>query len=490
MKTFIFVDRCDTALQPLTQDTCSALLPVAGKTVIEYTIEDLARAGIRQAVIVASAHASRVEEHLGKGERWGMSLDYFPGRGKEHPARLLQRYASNIDEPVLLIRGDVLRSSCADFIKTAATAGETFSEARIDGKAVGICLCQPDAAALQTLDWPYSDNPGAATADHAVELADARWSALDTLSAYHRSNLDVVAGLYPGLKLAGWDRGDGLTVGRGSNISTQCLAGEHTFVGNRSRVRASARLDGTSVISDNCFIDNQASIADSVILPGTYVGENIEIRNAIVNGNQVIRVDSGANYRVADRFLLTQMQRQDSSLAAQLVNRTAGLLLLLLSLPLWPVAASGALLKAPKAPLQRLRLHSNKYVSDEGQEPVRAEFNTAEWMVSAPVLRRLPLLLAVISGHINLVGARPRPVTDGPPGSDPWEHMAGDARVGLLGPVQLDLPAEAPSEEGLFNEIYYARYRSLLSDLGYLLKGARAMFSGRAWAAPRQVGNH
>ena len=111
-------------------------------------------------------------------------------------------------------------------------------------------------------------------------------------------------------------------------------------------------------------------------------------------------------------------------------------------------------------------------------------------MVSAPVLRRLPLLLAVISGHINLVGARPRPVTDRPPGSDPWEHMAGDAQVGLLGPVQLDLPDEAPTEEGLLNEIYYARYRSLPSDLGYLLKGARAMFSGRAWAAPRQVGNH
>ena len=490
MKTFIFVDRSDTALEPLTRDTCSALLPVAGKAVIEYTIEDLARAGIRQAVIVASAHATRVEEHLGKGERWGMSLDYFPGQGAEHPARLLQRYASNIEGPVLLIRGDVLRSSSADFIKRALAAGETLSEARVDGEAVGLCVCQPGAAALQTLDWPCSDNPGAATAANAVELADARWSALDTLAAYHRSNLDVTAGLYPGLKLAGWDRGNGLTVGRGSNVSTQSLAGKHTFVGRKSRVRASARLDGTSVISDNCFIDNQASITDSVILPGTYVGENIEIRNAIVNGNQVIRVDSGANYRVADRFLLTQMQRQDSSLALQLFNRTAGLLLLLLSLPLWPVAAAGALLNAPTAPLQRLRLRSNKFGVDERQEPVRGEFSSAEWVMSAPVLRRLPLLLAVISGHINLVGARPRPVTDRPPGSDPWEHMAGDAQVGLLGPVQLDLPDEAPTEEGLLNEIYYARYRSLPSDLGYLLKGARAMFSGRAWAAPRQVGNH
>ena len=147
-------------------------------------------------------------------------------------------------------------------------------------------------------------------------------------------------------------------------------------------------------------------------------------------------------------------------------------------------------MNAPGAPLQRLRQRSNKYVSDERQEPVRAEFNSAEWAVSAPVLRRLPLLLAVISGHINLVGARPRPATKEPAGSDPWEHMAGDAQAGLLGPVQLDLPQEAPAEEGLLNEIYYARYRSLPTDLGYLLKGARAMFSGRAWVEPRRASNH
>jgi NDP-sugar pyrophosphorylase family protein len=490
MKTFIFVDRIDTGLEPLTHDTCSALLPVAGKAVIDYTIEDLARAGIREAVIVASAHATRVEEHLGKGERWGMSFDYFPGQGAEHPAMLLQRYASNIEGPMLLIRGDVLRSGSADFIISATTAGDTLSEACINDKAIGICLCRTASTTLETLDWPYTTSPAVAAPINPVNLEDARWSALDTLAAYHRSNLDVAAGRYPGLKLAGWDRGNGLTVSRGSNIATQSLNGEHAFVGQRSRVRTSARLSGTSVISDNCFIDNQASITDSVILPGTYVGANIDIRNAIVNGNQVIRVDSGASCRVADRFLLTRMQQQDSSLPTRLVNRTAGLILLLLSLPLWPVAAAGALLKSPAAPLRRLRLRSNKFCTDERQELVRREFSSSEWAVSAPVLRRLPLLLAVISGHINLVGARPRRLTDGPSGSDPWEHMADDSRAGLLGPVQLDLPNDAPTEEGVLNEIYYAHYRSLLSDLKYLLKGARAMFSGRAWAAHGQAGNN
>ena len=489
MKTFIFVNRADTGLEPLTRNTCAALLPVAGKAVIEYTIEDLARAGIRQVVIVASAHADRVEAQLGRGERWGMEFDYFPSRGGEHPASLLRRYAREITEPLLLVRGDVLRSSIAGFIADAACQGGPLIEARIHGTAAGACLCRAGIGALDGLDWPHSVTPGTAKPAKQIDLQDATWSALDSLAAYHRTNLDVAADRYTGLKLAGWARESGLTVGRGSLVTTPSLTGEHAFVGRGVRVHPEARLAGTSVVSDSCFIDSKASITDSIIMPGTYVGENIEIRNAIVNGNQVLRIDSGASYRVADRFLLTQMQHQGASLTARLANRMAGLVLLLLSLPLWPVAAAGALLKSPAAPLRRLRLRSNKYRLDERNETARDEFTGLEWAASAPVLRRLPLLLAVINGHINLVGTRPRPLDGAATGSTPWEDIASDSPAGLLGPVQLDLPGDAPAEEGLLNEIHYTQYRSLQSDLGYLLKGLRAMFSGRAWAAHGQPGN-
>ena len=109
------------------------------------------------------------------------------------------------------------------------------------------------------------------------------------------ANLDVAAGRYPGLKLAGWDsrqRPDG-------RPWQPCF---HPEPGRRACLRGQAIEGATprpawpapALSATNCFIDSQATINDSVILPGTYVGENIEIRNAIVNGNQVIRVDSGA----------------------------------------------------------------------------------------------------------------------------------------------------------------------------------------------------
>lgn len=490
MKTIIFADRTDDGLEPLTRNTCAALLPVAGKAVIEYTIEDLARAGIRQVVIVPSAHADRLEAHLGKGERWGMEFDYLPSRGGEHPASLLRRYTRGGTEPLLLVRGDVLRSSIAGFIVDAASEDGPLVEARIQGTAAGACLCRAGIAALDGLEWPHSMTSGTSKSAKPIDLPDATWSALESLAAYHRANLDVAADRYTGLKLAGWTREKGLTVGRGSLVSAPSLTGEHSFIGCGTRVHPEARLGGTSVVNDSCFIDSKATITDSVIMPDTYVGENIEIRNAIVNGNQVIRIDSGASYRVADRFLLTQMQHQGNNLPARFANRTAGLALLLLSLPLWPVAAASALLNTPSAPLRRLRLRSNKYCLNEENEAVRREFTGHEWVVSAPVLRRLPLLLAVVAGHINLVGTRPRLLETKPSRNAPWEHTAGDTQAGLIGPVQLDLPYDAPSEEGMFNEIYYAQYRSLRSDLGYLLKGICTLFTGRAWIARGQAGNN
>ena len=489
MKTFIFADRSDKGLDPLTRETCAALLPVAGKAAIEYTIEELAKAGVREAVIVASAHADRIEAHLGGGERWGMAFDYFPGGGGEHPAQLVRRHGAGAGEPLLVIRGDMMRGSITDFVKEALERDEPLLEARVDGTPVGVALCRAGAAALRGLDWPFAGAPGTGAPAESITPAGLDWSSLASLADYHRANLDVAAGLYSGLKPAGWPREGGLTAGRGSQVAASSLQGDHAFVGRGARVHPEARLSGTCVIGDGCLVDRRALIRDSVVLPGTYVGEGVEIRHAIVSGDRIVRMDSGASVQVADPFLLAQMRGVGASLSTRVANRAAGLTLLALSLPLWPLAAASALSKSPSAPLRRIRLLGNKPLPGGEHESLRGEFTGLEWAAKAPILRRLPLLLAVVGGHINLVGAQPRPAKTAPVDPAPWEALAARSPAGLIGPVQLDLSPDAPAEEALLNEVYYAQHRSLRSDLGYLAKGLGAIFSSRAWTARGRVPN-
>lgn len=77
--------------------------------------------------------------------------------------------------------------------------------------------------------------------------------------------------------------------------------------------------------------------------PTPNVGELVEITNAIVSANTMIRVDSGAVLHVTDACLLADLEQATlGGGIADPIHRLLGVLAL--SLPLWPIAALAALL--------------------------------------------------------------------------------------------------------------------------------------------------
>ena len=91
MQALLFADRPGQALLPLTERTCAALLPVVGKPLVVFALEDLAFARIREALVVVSPHADLVERELGDGARWGMRLEYVLARQGESPAHVVRK---------------------------------------------------------------------------------------------------------------------------------------------------------------------------------------------------------------------------------------------------------------------------------------------------------------------------------------------------------------------------------------------------------------
>jgi mannose-1-phosphate guanylyltransferase/phosphomannomutase len=480
MKAFVFVDRLGLELAPLNEQYCVAMLPIAGKPVLAYTIDELAQAGLREAVIIACQGARELSDYLGKGERWGMHFEYFPSRGEENPAELLARYGRLSEDPFIVLRGDVLRNGIGTFIELAAAASSSVVKARINGVDTGLCLCRGrDALSALSTVAPTG-------AEQWVDLDEARYAPLDSLADLHRASLDVAAGLFEGFILAGWQRRSGLVVGPGSHLEDTGIEAQHSYIGKGCRVHAKAELAGSVVIDDRCFIDRGARIENSVILPGTYVGENLHVNNALVCGQQIMRVDSGASYTVTDPFLLSTMQSDVvQNRIKGLGNRLLGLLALLLSLPLWPLAAVMALMKSPAKPLYRRVYISNKRHFEPGLGWQTCQFTGWHWQVRAPILRYLPLLLAVVGGHLKLWGTRPRALDSGETGTALWDNSDALTSAGLLGPVQLVLPLDAPSEECFLAELQYSHGRSVARRLFYLRKAFLALFNARAWVGPR-----
>lgn len=71
-------------MRPLTDHTPKPLLQAGSKPLIVHHIEKFARAGIRDLVINHAHLGSQIEDALGDGSRYGVSIRYSP----EHPAAL------------------------------------------------------------------------------------------------------------------------------------------------------------------------------------------------------------------------------------------------------------------------------------------------------------------------------------------------------------------------------------------------------------------
>lgn len=63
-------------MRPLTDTTPKPLLQVAGKSLIEYHIEALVKAGINELVINHAWLGDKIEAQLGTGERYGANICY------------------------------------------------------------------------------------------------------------------------------------------------------------------------------------------------------------------------------------------------------------------------------------------------------------------------------------------------------------------------------------------------------------------------------
>jgi len=481
MNVILFADRKGQELLPLTDETCVPLLPLAGKMVLEHTLEALVDADLRQAHIILSPYAEKVKEALGNGERWGMRLTYSTSRGEEPPVQELTRLQQPPVPPFLMLRGDIIRSGqLKDFLQQAEAIAAPCVHALFGGENAYMMLCRDSLNAdFDSLNWTHSIQKLSATNTVDVNGVVAR---LDSLVAFHQANLDAAAGRLPTLLIPGRQTALGLIQGRNTEAYPQNLKQGIALIGSNCHLHPSVELSGEVVIGDNVIIDRRVNIESSVILPHTYIGELVELRNAIVRGNDLIRVDNGTILKISDTFLLADLKTTTFNKGLGTVfNRVAGFLLLLLSLPLWFLALFLVLLQNPAKPFSTHRLRGNKIELDDFGMPQRTEFSAGEWNVSAPVLRYLPRILAVINGDLSLMGTLPVSLETAAQRTEEWEILADQAPAGLLGPTQLHVPVGAPVEEKLMSDSFYAAHFNVRHDLRYILQSLQALISRKAW---------
>jgi N-acetyl-alpha-D-muramate 1-phosphate uridylyltransferase len=108
-RAMIFAAGRGERMRPLTDTTPKPLLEVSGKRLIEWHLEKLGAASVRQVVINTSYLARQFPLALGDGSRWNLKIDYIDEGpiALETGGGMLNALDRLGNEPFLLINGDV-----------------------------------------------------------------------------------------------------------------------------------------------------------------------------------------------------------------------------------------------------------------------------------------------------------------------------------------------------------------------------------------------
>ena len=110
MKAMILAAGRGERMRPLTDHTPKPLLPVAGKTIIEHTINHLISAGFHDIIINHAHLGQQIEDHLGDGQQFGASIQYSPEgeHALETAGGIVNALSLLGDEVFLVINGDIV----------------------------------------------------------------------------------------------------------------------------------------------------------------------------------------------------------------------------------------------------------------------------------------------------------------------------------------------------------------------------------------------
>ena len=84
------------------------LVPVLGKPLLEYQMELLAAAGIKDVVVLTGSQAEAVARFCADGGRWGLRVRCLPDRGAPGPAGALLAALAPLGPRLLVLNGDTM----------------------------------------------------------------------------------------------------------------------------------------------------------------------------------------------------------------------------------------------------------------------------------------------------------------------------------------------------------------------------------------------
>jgi hypothetical protein len=380
----LFADRKGTELSPLDQFYPPAILPIAGKTPLEYWLEVLCEQGFKKVFIFTSSHSQMIKTQFASGDHWGLELNYLSSRGEEQPSDLIQRYISSLDQHAYAARADILPDPEAQHPLCPGMIVDTHNAQSL--------------ATVNDLEWgKLSATPKSAEflLRKLVNLPRVTNQILESKMAQRTPR--------------------GILVNTGQWLATPNFSKDRAsqtqgnlYIGSKAMVHKEVNLSGDLCIEAGCFIDRGATLKNALVLPGSYIGQNVSVEDAIVCGSLLISLHHGTAQQIGDPALIAHIDSASNLVRTTSTERMIAATLL----------TSTALLALPLAWLSKIRakplLSRSEAGSNRSSRKHPIEFERLAFNSSIGWVKRWPQLLNVIDGDLKLFGTATEPLNTAP----------------------------------------------------------------------------
>jgi NDP-sugar pyrophosphorylase family protein len=335
MHAVILAGGSGTRLRPLTYARRKELMPVLGRPLLEYRIENLRDNGIDQIVLACSSAVRELEAHFGDGSRFGVRIQYAYEERPLGSGRAVKEAARMAEAEGLLVvcNGDILTNVDLTAMMQAhwkARATLSMSLARVDdpwnygvvevddslrihgfvekppqGQApsdlinAGTWLWEPEILEMIPDDQSaavdqFSERvlfPGIIADGLAVQgFEEDLWVDVGAPDRYLRANTLM-------LERASVARGSHLLIEEDVSIAPDATITGMLYVSSGASIKPGARIAGPVVIGERSEVGAAASVESSVLWEDVTIGAGARVAGSIIGGR--VTIGAGTDVRNA-----------------------------------------------------------------------------------------------------------------------------------------------------------------------------------------------
>jgi len=488
-------------MEPLNERYPTPLLPLVDRPFIQHVVEFLVEGGISRFEFVLSHLPEKIEKLLGDGSRWGSVFRFHLAHDSEHPYDILKGMNfENLAEPLLLAHADRLPQFDMAQTRPATHTAEpimffappigpidaTATTSQDNPQWTGWAWVSPDI--LESLPKDLDEG---AFETHLASKGQGKSSSVDvaislsvcTYADLLASQAAVLDKKFKGLFLGGKEADDAIWLSRNVTLHPTATLDPPVYIGENCRVGKGTRLGPHATIGKDCMLDSGCTVTDSLIFPGSYVGEGLELDEVLVDKNRLINVKFGAAVSISESFILGGLSKTHlGPRFGGIFSRFAAACSLIV---LWPLLLATALVlkigrrgpllfaeEAVRLPAQTdemlwrtFRLLS--FTPSETKGKARGRGTIKHFF-----LQFLPGLINILKGELRFIGVKPRTKDEINALPKDWQAIYLNAKPGIITEAFINYGASPTEDELYTSEVFYAVSSGIKHDLklltGYL----------------------